>query len=379
MKIHEYQAADIFKKYGIPTNPGKVAATSAEAESAARDFARTVVVKAQVHVGGRGKAGGVKLAKTAAEAKEVAEKILGMNIKGITVKKVLVAGGIEIKKEAYVGITLDRARQKPVIMVSAAGGVEIEEVAAKTPEKIVKAWVDPLLGLCDYQVRDLAGALFSDPAQKKETAAILKALWRVYTECDCSLAEINPLVVDGAGKVLALDSKIIFDDNALFRHPDLEALRDANEEEPSETAAREANLSYVPLDGEIGCLVNGAGLAMATLDVVKLYGGNPANFLDVGGSSDPKKVVNALKIITGSGKVKAILFNIFGGITRCDDIAQGILTALSQMKLDLPIVVRLTGTNEEKAREMLKGTKLIPAATMVEAVERVVEEAKKKS
>lgn len=378
MKIHEYQAADIFKGYGIPTNPGTVAETADAAEAAAKAFGRTVVVKAQVHVGGRGKAGGVKLAKSPAEAKEVAGKILGMNIKGITVKKVLVAGGVEIKKEAYVGITLDRARQRPVVMVSAAGGVEIEEVAAKTPEKIVKAWVDPLLGLADYQARDLAAALFSDPAQQKATAAIVKALYRVYMEKDCSLAEINPLVVDGAGKVLALDSKIIFDENALFRHPDLAALRDVNEEEPSETAAREANLSYVPLDGDIGCLVNGAGLAMATLDVVKLYGGNPANFLDVGGSSDPKKVVNALKIITASGKVKAILFNIFGGITRCDDIAQGILTALQQMKLEMPIVVRLTGTNEEKAREMLKGTKLIPAATMVEAVERVVAEAKKR-
>ncbi len=378
MKIHEYQAADLFKGYGIPTNPGTVATTPAEAEAAAKSMGRTVVVKAQVHVGGRGKAGGVKLAKTPAEAKEVAGKILGMDIKGITVKKVLVAGGIDIRKEAYVGITLDRARQVPVVMVSAAGGVEIEEVAAKTPEKIVKAWVDPLLGLADYQARDLAAALFTDPAQQKATAAIIRALYRIYMEKDCSLAEINPLVVDGEGKVLALDSKIIFDDNALFRHPALEALRDPNEEEPSETMARESNLSYVPLDGDIGCLVNGAGLAMATLDVVKLYGGNPANFLDVGGSSDPKKVVNALKIITGTGRVKAILFNIFGGITRCDDIAQGILTANSQMKLDMPIVVRLTGTNEEKAREMLVGTKLIPAATMVEAVKRVVEEAKKR-
>lgn len=379
MKIHEYQAAEIFKTYGVPVNSGRVADAPEAAEAIAREFGRPVVVKAQVHAGGRGKAGGVKLAKTPAEARETAARILGMEIKGIAVKKVLVAGGVDIRKEAYVGVTLDRAAQKPVIMVSAAGGVDIEEVAARTPEKIVKAWVDPLLGLCDYQARDLAAALFPEPTARRAAAAVLKALYRVFVDKDCSLAEINPLVVDGAGNVTALDAKIVFDDNALYRHPEIEALRDANEEEPSETAAREANLSYVPLDGDIGCLVNGAGLAMATLDVVKLYGGHPANFLDVGGSSDPRKVVNALKIITASGKVKAILFNIFGGITRCDDIAQGILTALSQMRLDLPIVVRLTGTNEEKAREMLRGTALIPAATMVEAVKRVVEEAKRRS
>ena len=372
MKIHECQARDLFRAFGIPMPEGRLAATPDEAAEAAGALGGTVVVKAQVHAGGRGKAGGVKLAASPEEAREKARAILGMDIKGSVVRRVLVVPAVDIAREIYLGITVDRASQRAVLMACAEGGVEIEEVARLTPEKILKLPVDPLLGLTDFQARELAFALFQDGKQARACAGILKALHRCFVEKDCTLAEVNPLVVTKAGEVLAIDAKINFDDNALDRHPDYEAMRDMSEEDPNEIKAKKAGLSYVALDGDIGCLVNGAGLAMATLDVVKLHGGHPANFLDVGGSSDPRKVVTALEIITSNPRVKAILFNIFGGITRCDDIAKGLLAALGQKPISLPIVVRLTGTNEAEARVLLKGTKLIGAETMDEAVRKAV-------
>ncbi len=372
MKIHEHQARDLFRSFGIPMPEGRLASTPEEAMEAALALGGTVVVKAQVHAGGRGKAGGVKLAASPAEAREKARAILGMDIKGSTVRKVLLVPAVDIAREIYLGVTVDRASQRAVIMACAEGGVEIEEVARTAPEKILRMPVDPLLGLTDGQARELAFRLFQDGKQARACAGILKSLYRCFVEKDCSLAEINPLVLTKAGEVIAIDAKVNFDDNALDRHPDFEALRDMSEEDSNEIKAKKAGLSYVALDGDIGCLVNGAGLAMATLDVVKLHGGHPANFLDVGGSSDPRKVVTALEIITSNPRVKAILFNIFGGITRCDDVAKGLLTALSRMSISLPIVVRLTGTNEAEARELLKGTRLITAETMDEAVEKAV-------
>ncbi len=372
MKIHEYQARDIFRSFGVPMPEGRIATNPAEAAEAARLIGGMVVVKAQVHAGGRGKAGGVKLAKTPEETAEKAKAILGMDIKGSIVRKVLIVPAVDIAREIYLGITIDRASQRAVVMACAEGGVEIEEVARVSPEKILKLPVDPLLGLTDHQARDLAFRMFTDGKQARTCAAILKSLVRCFHETDCTLAEINPLVVTKAGEVMGIDAKINFDDNALDRHPDFESLRDMTEEDPNEIKAKKAGLSYVALDGDIGCLVNGAGLAMATLDVVKLHGGHPANFLDVGGSSDPKKVVTALEIITSNPKVKAILFNIFGGITRCDDIAKGLLAALALKPISLPIVVRLTGTNEAEARILLKGTRLIGAETMDEAVRKAV-------
>ena len=372
MKIHEYQARDLFRSYGIPVPEAKLASTPEEAFAAAKAFSGMTVVKAQVHAGGRGKAGGVKLAKTPEEAREKAKAILGMDIKGSTVRKVLVVPAVDIAREIYLGITVDRATQRATVMACAEGGAEIEEVARVSPEKILKMPVDPLLGLTDHQARDLAFRMFTDGKQARACAAILKSLVRCFHEKDCTLAEVNPLVVTKAGEVIAIDAKINFDDNAMDRHPDYEALRDLHEEDPNEIKAKKAGLSYVALDGDIGCLVNGAGLAMATLDVVKLHGGHPANFLDVGGSSDPKKVVTALEIITSNPKVKAILFNIFGGITRCDDIAKGLLTALGQMSIPCPIVVRLTGTNEAEARKILEGKNLLLAETMDEVVGKAV-------
>ena len=372
MKIHEHQARDLFRSFGIPMPEGRLASTPEEAMEAALALGGTVVVKAQVHAGGRGKAGGVKLAASPAEAREKARAILGMDIKGSTVRKVLLVPAVDIAREIYLGVTVDRASQRAVIMACAEGGVEIEEVARTAPEKILRMPVDPLLGLTDGQARELAFRLFQDGKQARACAGILKSLYRCFVEKDCSLAEINPLVLTKAGEVIAIDAKVNFDDNALDRHPDFEALRDMSEEDSNEIKAKKAGLSYVALDGDIGCLVNGAGLAMATLDVVKLHGGHPANFLDVGGSSDPRKVVTALEIIPSNPRVKAILFNIFGGITRCDDVAKGLLTALSRMSISLPIVVRLTGTNEAEARELLKGTRLITAETMDEAVEKAV-------
>src|SRR5689334_11469160 len=355
---------------------GDVASTPTEAEAIARRVGGTVVIKAQVHAGGRGKAGGVKLAKTPAEAADHASRILGMQIKGLTVEKVLVVPAAEIASESYVGLIMDRETQRPVFMVSAAGGVDIEEVAAKTPEKITRLPVDPVYGLLPHQALALAFTLYQDFAQVKTAAKIMQQLWTVFTSNGASLAEINPLVTTPDGAVQALDAKVVIDDNELDRRPDLAALRDESAEEPSEVAARRANLTFIKLDGNVGCVVNGAGLAMATMDLVKYYGGEPANFLDIGGSSNPEKVVNALRIITSDPNVKAILFNIFGGITRTDDVANGIVTATKQNPLRVPIVIRLTGTNDEIAVRILKENGFSAMTDMDEAVQRAVQLAK---
>ena len=376
MNIHEYQAKDILRKEGVPIPPGEVASTPTEVEAIAKQYGGTVVVKAQVHAGGRGKAGGVKLAKNPAEAKEISSKILGMHIKGLPVLKVLVTPAADIASEAYVGIILDRASKKPVFMVSPAGGIDIEEVAAKTPEKILKLPVDTRYGLEPFQASRLGFFLFDDVKKVRAVAKIMQQLYSAFMKSGCSLAEINPLVTTPAGDVVALDAKMVIDDNELDRHPELAALRDESAEAPSEVLARNASLTFIKLDGDVGCVVNGAGLAMATMDLVKYYGGEPANFLDIGGSSNPEKVVNALKIITADPSVKAILFNIFGGITRTDDVANGIVTATKQNPLKVPIVIRLTGTNEEIAMKILQDNGFSASSDMDEAVKKAVELAK---
>ncbi|HEU4721351.1 MAG TPA: ADP-forming succinate--CoA ligase subunit beta [Gemmatimonadaceae bacterium] len=377
MNIHEYQAKDILRAEGVPIPPGEVATTPDEVEAIAKRIGGMVVVKAQVHTGGRGKAGGVKLAKTPAEAREIASKILGMKINGLTVYKVLVTSAADIASEAYVGIILDRASKKPVFMVSPAGGIDIEEVAAKTPEKILKLPIDTRYGLQPYQASELGFFLFPADVKKVRAAAkIMGQLYQAFMKSDASLAEINPLVVTPAGEVLALDAKISIDDNALDRHADLAGLRDETAEAPSEVEARNANLTFIKLEGDVGCVVNGAGLAMATMDLVKYYGGEPANFLDIGGSSNPEKVVNALRIITEDPSVKVILFNIFGGITRTDDVANGIVTATKANPLKIPIVIRLTGTNEEIAMKILHENGFTASSDMDEAVEKAVALAK---
>jgi succinyl-CoA synthetase beta subunit len=376
VNLHEYQARDLLKAAGIPLSDGDVAVTPTEAEAIARRIGGTVVVKAQVHVGGRGKAGGVKLARNPAEAAEYASKILGMTIKGLVVNKVLVVPAAEIVTESYVGLILDRATQKPVFMVSDAGGVDIEEVAAKTPEKITRLAIDPRYGLLPHQALKLALALYRDWDQARAAMKIMHQLYKVFMGNGCSLTEINPLVTTPDGKVIALDAKIIIDDNELDRRPDLAVLRDESGEEPSEVTARRANLTFIKLDGNVGCVVNGAGLAMATMDLVKYYGGEPANFLDIGGSSNPEKVVNALKIITADKSVKVILFNIFGGITRTDDVAQGIVTATQQFKVEVPIVIRLTGTNEKEAFKILESVGMTALNDMDAAVSKAVALAK---
>ncbi|HEY3112247.1 MAG TPA: ADP-forming succinate--CoA ligase subunit beta [Gemmatimonadaceae bacterium] len=372
MNIHEYQAKEIFRKYGIPIPPGDVATTPDEAEAAARKFGTTVVVKAQVHAGGRGKAGGVKLARTPPEAKSIAAQILKLTIKGLPVQKVLVTPAADIASEAYVGIIIDRASKRPVFMASPAGGIDIEEVAAKTPEKILRHPVDPRYGLQPFEAMQLAFFLYSDINQVRRAAKILQQLYQAFSENGGSLAEINPLVTTPAGDVVALDAKMVIDDNELDRRPDIAALRDESAEDPSELEARKANLTFIKLDGNVGCVVNGAGLAMATMDLVKYYGGEPANFLDIGGSSNPEKVVSALRIITGDPNVKAILFNIFGGITRTDDVANGIVTAIKQNPLKVPLVIRLTGTNEEIAVQILEKNDLSAMTDMDEAVKKAV-------
>ena len=372
MNIHEYQAKEIFRKYGIPIPPGEVASTPEEAEAIARKFGTTVVVKAQVHAGGRGKAGGVKLAKTPEEAKSIASQILKLTIKGLPVLKVLVTPAADIASEAYVGIIVDRASKRAGFMASPAGGIDIEEVAAKTPDKILRHPVDPRYGLQLYEAMQLAFFLYSDMKQVRATAKILQQLYRAFSENGGSLAEINPLVTTPEGEVVALDAKMVIDDNELDRRPDIAALRDESAEDPSEVEARKASLTFIKLDGNVGCVVNGAGLAMATMDLVKYYGGEPANFLDIGGSSNPEKVVAALRIITSDPNVKAILFNIFGGITRTDDVANGIVTAIKQNPLKVPLVIRLTGTNEEIALKILKQHGLSAMTDMDEAVKKAV-------
>jgi succinyl-CoA synthetase beta subunit len=374
MNIHEYQAKEIFARFGIPVPSGTVVRTPAEAESAAARIGKPVVVKAQVLVGGRGKAGGVKIAQTPAEAKEKAAAILGMDIKGEKVQKVLVTEAVDIAREIYVGVVMDRRAQKPLIMASAEGGVEIEITAKEKPQAIKRVHIDPLYGVQSYAARNLAAELAGNAEIAKPMTDIIEKLYTVFNECDASLAEINPLVVTKDGRVLAIDAKLNFDDNALYRHTDIEAMRDTEAEDAGETKARAEGLSFVRLSGNVGCIVNGAGLAMATMDLVKEYGGQPANFLDIGGSSRPEKVVTALTIITSDKSVKSILFNIFGGITRCDDVARGLVIAFNQMNLKLPVVVRLTGTNEKEAREILKQLpSLHTAETMDEAVKKAIQ------
>jgi succinyl-CoA synthetase beta subunit len=372
VNLHEYQARALLAAVGVPMFEGDVASTPSEAESIARRIGTPVVIKAQVHTGGRGKAGGVKLAKSPGEAGDIASQILGMTIKGLTVHKVLVVPAADIATESYVGIIMDRGTQRPVYMVSSAGGVDIEEVAAKTPEKITRLPIDPVYGLMPHQALTLAFSLYQDFAHVRAAARILDQLYRVFVANGASLAEINPLVTTPGGRVLALDAKIVIDDNELDRRPDLALLRDESAEEPSEVVARRANLSFIKLDGNVGCVVNGAGLAMATMDLVKFYGGEPANFLDIGGSSNPEKVINALKIITSDPNVKAILFNIFGGITRTDDVANGIVAATRQFKVKVPIVIRLTGTNETEALKILESVGMRALSDMDQAVEQAV-------
>ena len=376
MNLHEYQARVLLRSAGIPMPDGDVASTPAEARAIAERLAGPVVVKAQVHTGGRGKAGGVKLARDASEAEAHAGRILGMSIKGLVVQKVLVVPAANIATESYVGLIMDRETQRPVFMVSAAGGMDIEEVAASTPEKIVRLPVDPRYGLFPHEALGLALHLYRDFAQARAAAAIMQQLYRVFVANGASLVEINPLVTTPEGAVLALDAKISVDDNELDRRPDLAALRDDSGEAPSEVSARAAGLTFIKLDGNVGCVVNGAGLAMATMDLVKYYGGEPANFLDIGGSSNPDKVVNALKIITADPAVKAILFNIFGGITRTDDVANGIVTATRQFAVHVPIVIRLTGTNEEAAFRILEGAGMRALSDMDAAVQQAVQLAK---
>jgi len=373
MDIHEYQAKERFRAAGIPVPPGEIATTPEQAETIAAGYGGKVVVKAQVHSGGRGKAGGVKLANDAAEAKEYATAILGMQINGLTVEKVLVTPAEDIDTEAYVGVLVDRKKQAATFMVSAEGGVDIEHVAHETPDLIRKLTVDPRYGILPHQAFWLANFLYDDPGLIKQTSKIIAQLYDAFINSGASMAEINPLITTPAGEVKAIDAKMSIDDSELFRRPEVEAMRDTSSEPESEIKAREANLSYVKLDGDVGCCVNGAGLAMATMDLVKYYGGEPANFLDIGGSSNPDKVVAALEIITSDPNVKAILFNIFGGITRCDDVARGIVEATTRLDIKPPIVIRLTGTNEELALEILEEAGFSAYTSMDEVVEKAVE------
>lgn len=378
MNLHEYQSKGIFAQYGIPVPSGKVAATPAEAKAIAQEIGGRVVVKSQVLTGGRGKAGGIKLASTPEEAEQLAQQILSMTIKGLPVRKVLIDPASNIKTEIYLGITNDRAARKPVLMASAAGGVDIEEVARTTPEKIIRTHIDPLMGLRDYQARDVAIEMELPREQWAQFIHISRKLWEVYRDNDATLAEINPLVITGDGKLVALDGKMSIDDNALAvgRHPKLEDMRDLDVEEASEIEAKQHELSYIKLDGNIGCMVNGAGLAMTTMDVIKLFGGAPANFLDIGGGAGPDKVAAAFRIILKEPNIKAILINIFGGITRCDDVARGILTAMSEVGVHVPMVVRLVGTNAKEGRELLADANMGTAETLTDAAQKVVAAAK---
>ncbi len=373
MKIHEYQAKQLFAEYGIRVPDGGVATSPEQVAELARRIGRPVMMKAQGHVGGRGKAGGVKRASDPEAAELIAREILGMNIKGLTVTKVLVTATEEIVSEAYAAIVLDRATKRPVMMVSPEGGMDIEEVAAKTPEKIHKLVIDPTVGLRPYQARNLAQKLFQAPALVRQTSEILTRMSDIFWDLDASLVEINPLVTNSKGEIVVLDAKITVDDNGLYRQRRVAVMRDLEAEEASEVAAREADLSYVKLDGSIGCIVNGAGLAMATMDLVKRYGGEPANFLDIGGSSNPQKVVSAMRIILSDPKVRAILINIFGGITRCDDVANGLVAAFDQLGPSVPVVIRLVGTNEREAADILSSMNLPCAATLDEAVRKAIE------
>jgi succinyl-CoA synthetase beta subunit len=375
MKLHEYQSKQIFSRFGIPVPQGIVAENATEARNAAREIGLPVVIKAQVLVGGRGKAGGVKIARTLEEAEANAEHILGLTIKGLPVRKVLVDPAAEILSEIYLGVVVDRAIRRAVLMASAAGGVDIEEVAATTPEKIVRVPIDPFVGLPDYLARDVAVSIGLPRDHWNEFIKIAKGLAAAFVANDASLAEINPLAIvsnDGSSRLLALDGKMVIDDNALFRHPELAAMRDPDEESEAERKARNADLSFVSLDGDIGCLVNGAGLAMATLDIIQHFGGRPANFLDVAGGARAEKVAAALRIVLSDPKVKVVLFNIFGGITRCDEVARGIVQALEEVKTQVPMVARITGTNKEEGDRILASANLITANSAAEAAQKAV-------
>jgi len=384
MKIHEFQAKALLKKYGVRVPQGVVARTPAKAVESAHKLAEKVgfpiVLKSQVLVGGRGKAGGIKVIHKPEEVEAAVNTLFNLEIKGEKVKKLLIEQGLDIAQEIYIGVIIDRARKKPVFMTSAAGGVEIEQVAAETPEKILFSPIEPLLGLTQAQIRDMFYFLKLPKESQKDFSQIVSGLYRAFSEKDSSLAEINPLVLTTQGEVIAADAKMNFDDNALWRHPDIAKLRDPAEEDPLERLARRYKLNYVKLDGQIGCIVNGAGLAMATMDIVKHFGGEPANFLDIGGGAKSEQVAQALKLIVSDKKVNTIFINIFGGIVRCDLVAEGILKALEQFpKWKIPIVVRLSGTNEERAKDLLRNTQLIPAATMSEGAKKAVELARQQS
>lgn len=373
MKIHEYQARNLFQKYGIPVPNGFVCYSVDEVKKNVSEDDKLRVVKAQVHVGGRGKAGGVKLAQTKSETIKHAEAILGMDIKGLTVDKVMIADAVDIEKEFYVGLINDRNTKSVTLMASSEGGVEIEEVAKVSPEKIIKMPIDPTMGLMDWQARKIALQLFSDPKEVRQAAAILVKLYKLYVDTDASLAEINPLVLTPDKKVIAIDGKMNFDDNALYRQAEILSMREVSDDEKKEIEANAKGLSYIKLDGNIGCMVNGAGLAMATMDMIKLYGGDPANFLDIGGSSNPEKVVEAMNILLSDKNVTAVMINIFGGITRCDDVARGLVVALDQIKTEIPIVVRLSGTNAKEGLAIIKETGLPTVETMSEAAKTAIE------
>ena len=386
MKIHEYQAKELLRKYGVTTPRGIPCFTVDEAVSAAEKLGGNVwVVKAQIHAGGRGKGGGVKVAKSPADVKTYASSILGMQLKthqtgpeGQKVRRLLIEEGADIKKELYVGLVIDRGTQRAVLMASSEGGMGIEEVAEHTPEKIHKVVIDPVKGLADADADDVARKIGVPDASVPQARVMLQALYKAFDETDASLAEINPLILTGDGKVIALDAKIDFDNNAMFRHPELVALRDLDEEDPAEVEASKHDLNYIQLDGNIGCLVNGAGLAMASMDIIKLYGGSPANFLDVGGSATAEKVTEAFKIMLRNPQLKAILVNIFGGIMKCDVIAQGVVAAARQVSLSVPLVVRLEGTNVELGKKILadSGLPIISGNNMADAAQKVVAAAK---
>ncbi len=374
MKIHEYQARDLFASYGLPVDKGYICRSVDDAVKAYQEIdSPLVVVKAQVHTGGRGKAGGVKLAKDEVEVRKHAASILGMDIKGFIVDRLLVGKAVNIASEYYVSYVIDRNSKSAIMMLSREGGVDIEEVAEKTPDKIHKIAIDPMIGVPDYLAREAAFKLFDDIGNVRKMADILQRLYKLFIEKDASLAEINPLVLTEEGEIKAIDAKMTFDDNAIYRQPKVATLFEPTEEEKKEQFAKEKGFSYVHLGGEIGCMVNGAGLAMATMDMIKLYGGNPANFLDIGGSSNPTKVIEAMKLLLSDKDVKVVLINIFGGITRCDDVARGLLEAFDKFKTAIPIVIRLTGTNEKEGRELLKGTKFHVAETMGDAGRKAVE------
>ena len=376
MKLHEYQSKQIFARYGIPVPKGRIAGTSSEVKQIAEELGTQVVIKSQVLVGGRGKAGGIRLAKTSEEAHDVATAILGMEIKGLPVRKVLVEEAVSIIQEFYVGIVNDRIHQQPVLIASGAGGMDIEEVAQKNPEKIVRIYIDPLLGLRDYQLRDAAIGMDLPRGLWKYFIEIIQDLWKVYVDCDATLTEINPLVINAENHLVALDAKVIIDDNALFRHPDLSDLRDMDVEEPAEVEAHKFGVTFIKLNGNIGCMVNGAGLAMATMDILSLFGGQAANFLDIGGGATADRVAASLKIILSDPNVKSILINIFGGITRCDEVAKGILTAATEMHITVPLVIRLIGTNQDEGQHILEQANFTAADTLVQAAQLAVNLAK---